>query len=136
MFMQQNTRETRTAGGPNNLVSKRANSRKQRENWTIRTRDSPLSSVSYWVRCRKKNRPTLNLLTGMNSQLEANVQALSRAQQDKTFNESLLTQQEASAAIVVPGARGARDARATTQCIGRPTGRLAGALHRRTPRRR
>jgi polysaccharide chain length determinant protein (PEP-CTERM system associated) len=39
---------------------------------------------------------TLNLLTGMNSELEATTQALSRAQQDKTFNESLLSQQEAT----------------------------------------
>jgi polysaccharide chain length determinant protein (PEP-CTERM system associated) len=38
----------------------------------------------------------LSLLMGMNSQLEANTQALSRAQQDKAFNESLLNQQEAS----------------------------------------
>jgi uncharacterized protein involved in exopolysaccharide biosynthesis len=33
---------------------------------------------------------------GMNSQLEANTQALSRAQQDKIFNESLLNQQQAN----------------------------------------
>jgi len=38
----------------------------------------------------------LSLLMGMNSQLEANTQALSRAQQDKAFNESLLSQQEAN----------------------------------------
>jgi protein tyrosine kinase modulator len=36
----------------------------------------------------------LSLLTGMNTQLESNTQALSRAQQDKTFNESLLASQE------------------------------------------
>jgi polysaccharide chain length determinant protein (PEP-CTERM system associated) len=36
----------------------------------------------------------LGLLTSMNSQLEAATQALSRAQQDKAFNESLLAQQE------------------------------------------
>ena len=36
----------------------------------------------------------LSMLTGMNSQLDATTQALSRAQQDKTFNESLLGQQE------------------------------------------
>jgi len=36
----------------------------------------------------------LNMLTGMNSQLEANTQAINRAQQDKTFNESLLSQQQ------------------------------------------
>ncbi len=36
----------------------------------------------------------LSILMGMNSQLEANTQALSRAQQDKAFTESLLSQQE------------------------------------------
>jgi polysaccharide chain length determinant protein (PEP-CTERM system associated) len=35
----------------------------------------------------------LSMLGGMNSQLEAATQAVSRAQQDKTFNESLLNQQ-------------------------------------------
>ena len=38
----------------------------------------------------------LNLLTGLTSQLDASTQALARAQQDKTFNESLLSQQMAS----------------------------------------
>jgi len=38
----------------------------------------------------------LSLLTGTNTQLEANTQALSRAQQDKAFNESLLSQQQAN----------------------------------------
>jgi polysaccharide chain length determinant protein (PEP-CTERM system associated) len=38
----------------------------------------------------------LSLLMGMNSQLEANTQALSRAQQDKAFNESLFNQQQAN----------------------------------------
>jgi polysaccharide chain length determinant protein (PEP-CTERM system associated) len=38
----------------------------------------------------------LSLLTSYNSQLDAANQALSRAQQDKTFNESLLAQQEAT----------------------------------------
>lgn len=36
----------------------------------------------------------LNILTDMNTQLEAVIQALSRAQQDKAFNEALLSQQE------------------------------------------
>jgi polysaccharide chain length determinant protein (PEP-CTERM system associated) len=35
----------------------------------------------------------LSLLTGMNSQLEANTQALSRAQQEKAFNQTLLDQE-------------------------------------------
>ena len=36
----------------------------------------------------------LSLLAALNSQLEANTQTLSRAQQDKAFNESMLSQQE------------------------------------------
>ena len=38
----------------------------------------------------------LNLLTGLTSQLDASTQALARAQQDKSFNESLLSQQVAA----------------------------------------
>ncbi|MGB2621035.1 MAG: GNVR domain-containing protein [Candidatus Acidiferrum sp.] len=38
----------------------------------------------------------LSLLTGMNTQLEAATQAISRAQQDKAFNQTLLAQQEAN----------------------------------------
>jgi polysaccharide chain length determinant protein (PEP-CTERM system associated) len=42
----------------------------------------------------EEQQSNLSLLTAMNSQLEATTQALSRAQQDKTFNESLLAQQQ------------------------------------------
>jgi polysaccharide chain length determinant protein (PEP-CTERM system associated) len=42
----------------------------------------------------EEEQTNLSLLTGMNSQLEANTQALSRAQQDQAFNESLLSQNE------------------------------------------
>ena len=38
----------------------------------------------------------LNLLTGLTSQLDASTQALARAQQDKSFSESLLSQQVAA----------------------------------------
>jgi polysaccharide chain length determinant protein (PEP-CTERM system associated) len=38
----------------------------------------------------------LQLLTGLNTQLEATTQSLSRAQQDKAFNETMMTQQEAN----------------------------------------
>lgn len=47
----------------------------------------------------EEEQTNLSLLMGMNSQLEANTQALSRAQQDKAFNESLLSQQQASLAV-------------------------------------
>lgn len=44
----------------------------------------------------EQEQTNLSLLTGMNSQLEALSQALSRAQEDKAFNESLLSAQLAS----------------------------------------
>ena len=44
----------------------------------------------------EEEQTNLSILMGMNSQLEANTQALSRAQQDKAFTESVLSQQEAS----------------------------------------
>ncbi len=44
----------------------------------------------------EEEQTNLSLIGALNSQLEANTQALSRAQQDKAFNESLLSQQEAN----------------------------------------
>src|SRR5579872_1822795 len=43
-----------------------------------------------------QNQTNLNLLAGLTSQLEASTQALSRAQQDKSFAESVLSQQLAA----------------------------------------
>jgi polysaccharide chain length determinant protein (PEP-CTERM system associated) len=44
----------------------------------------------------EEEQANLTLMGAINTQLEANTQALSRAQQDKAFNESLLSQQEAN----------------------------------------
>jgi polysaccharide chain length determinant protein (PEP-CTERM system associated) len=44
----------------------------------------------------EEEQTNLSILMGMNAQLEANTQALSRAQQDKAFTESVLSQQEAN----------------------------------------
>ena len=44
----------------------------------------------------EQEQTNLTLLGGMNTQLDANTQALTRAQQDKTLNETLLAQQEAN----------------------------------------
>jgi polysaccharide chain length determinant protein (PEP-CTERM system associated) len=44
----------------------------------------------------EEEQANLNMLNGLNTQLEANTQAINRAQQDKAFNEALLNQQEAS----------------------------------------
>jgi polysaccharide chain length determinant protein (PEP-CTERM system associated) len=51
----------------------------------------------------EQEQTNLSLLTGMNSQLEALSQALSRAQQDKSFNESLLSTQLANLASQANG---------------------------------
>ncbi len=45
----------------------------------------------------------LNILTGLNTQLEAATQGVARAQQDKTFAESMLAQQEASVKAIQDG---------------------------------
>jgi polysaccharide chain length determinant protein (PEP-CTERM system associated) len=42
----------------------------------------------------EEEQANLNLLNGLNTQLEANTQAINRAQQDKTLNDALLSQQE------------------------------------------
>src|SRR5208283_3813843 len=44
----------------------------------------------------EEEQSNLSLLTGMNTQLEAATQAVTRAQEDKAINETLLSQQEAN----------------------------------------
>jgi polysaccharide chain length determinant protein (PEP-CTERM system associated) len=44
----------------------------------------------------EEEQTNLSLLTGLNTQLEAAMQSLNRAQQDKAFTETMLTQQEAN----------------------------------------
>ena len=44
----------------------------------------------------EQEQTNLALLGGMNAQLDATTQALSRAQEDKSLNETLLAQQEAN----------------------------------------
>src|SRR5260370_30951167 len=75
-----------------------------RRNLTRKMRNWPSSSANILVHCQEEQ-TNLSLLMGMNSQLEANTQALSRAQQDKIFNESLLNQQQANleASQAMPG---------------------------------
>jgi polysaccharide chain length determinant protein (PEP-CTERM system associated) len=101
MFMQQNTREReQQAVQTTSFLSAQLEEAKRK----LDDQDQRLASFKrqYLGSLPEEEQTNLNLLTGMNSQLEANVQALSRAQQDKTFNQSLLTQQEASAAIMAP----------------------------------
>jgi polysaccharide chain length determinant protein (PEP-CTERM system associated) len=101
MFMQQNTREReQQAVSTTSFLSGQLDEAKRK----LDDQDQKLASFKrqYLGSLPEEGQTNLNLLAGMNAQLEANVQALSRAQQDKTFNESLLTQQEATAALVAP----------------------------------
>jgi polysaccharide chain length determinant protein (PEP-CTERM system associated) len=102
MFMQQNTREReQQAVQTTSFLSDQLEEAKKK----LDDQDQKLATFKrqYLGSLPEEGQTNLNLLTGMNSQLEANIQALSRAQQDKTFNESLLTQQESSATALGPG---------------------------------
>src|SRR5580704_14210988 len=102
MFMQQNTREReQQAAQTTTFLSEQLEEAKRK----LDDQDQRLAAFKrqYLGSLPEEEQTNLNLLTGMNSQLEANVQALSRAQQDKTFNESLLSQQEANAKVFAPG---------------------------------
>jgi polysaccharide chain length determinant protein (PEP-CTERM system associated) len=101
MFMQQNSRERENqAMQTTTFLSGQLDEAKRK----LDEQDQKLAAFKrqYLGSLPEEGQTNLNLLTSMNAQLEANIQALSRAQQDKAFNESLLTQQEASAAITGP----------------------------------
>src|SRR6267142_5177067 len=52
--------------------------------------------AQYLVSLPEQEQTNITLLSGMNTQLDAATQALNRAQQDKSLNETLLDQQEAN----------------------------------------
>jgi polysaccharide chain length determinant protein (PEP-CTERM system associated) len=54
---------------------------------------------------KEEQQSNLSLLAGLQAQLEAQTQTISRAQQDKTFNETLLGQQETQLKATVSGAQ-------------------------------
>lgn len=51
----------------------------------------------------EEEQANLNLLAGLNTQLEANTQAITRTQQDKEFNQTMLTEQEANWKAMLTG---------------------------------
>src|SRR6266436_1424299 len=71
----------------------------------------------------------LSLLTGANAQLEANTQDMSRAQQEKALNESLLSQQEATWKMTHTG----HNTETNEQQLTALQDQLAGLLARYTP---
>lgn len=77
----------------------------------------------------EEEQTNLNLLNGLNSQLEASTQALSRAQQEKVLNESLLAQQEGAWKLSQTGQAPATE----EHQLNSLEDQLAGLLARYTP---
>jgi polysaccharide chain length determinant protein (PEP-CTERM system associated) len=95
MFMEQNARaREQQATRTTTFLSQQLDEAKAK----LDQQDARLAQfkIKYLGSLPEEEQTNLSLLMGMNSQLEANTQALSRAQQDKAFNESLLNQQEAN----------------------------------------
>ena len=95
MFMEQNTREReRQASQTTSFLSGQLDEAKSK----LDEQDAKLAQFKrlHLGSLPQEEQTNLSLLTGMNAQLEANTQALSRAEQDKALNESLLSQQEAT----------------------------------------
>src|SRR6266481_5488363 len=95
MFMEQNAHALeQQAARTTSFLSQQLDEAKTK----LDAQDAKLAQFKrqYLGSLPEEEQTNLNILTGMNTQLEANTQALSRAQQDKAFNESLLGQQEAN----------------------------------------
>lgn len=95
MFMTQNVvvqdnRATQTT----NFLNEQLNEAKAK----LDAQDARLAQFKrqYLGSLPEEEQANLSMLTGLNSQLQANMEALSRMQQDKTFNESLLSAQESN----------------------------------------
>jgi protein tyrosine kinase modulator len=94
MFMEQNSKALeQQAASTNSFISLQLDEAKAK----LDAQDAKLAQFKrqFLGSLPEEEQTNLNLLTALNTQLEANTQALSRAQQDKAFNESLLSQQEA-----------------------------------------
>ncbi len=95
MFMEQNARALeQQAVQTTSFLSQQVDEAKAK----LDENDAKLAQFKrqYTGSLPEEQQTNLSLLAALNSQLEANTQTLSRAQQDKAFNESLLSQQEAN----------------------------------------
>lgn len=92
MFLQQNAREReQQASNTTSFLSQQLEEAKAK----LDDQDAKLAKFksSYLGSLPDQEQSNLGLLMGMNTQLEASTQALSRAQQERTLDESLLAQQ-------------------------------------------
>src|ERR1700686_2031474 len=95
MFLAQNARQTeQQASRTTNFVSEKLAEAKTK----LDQEDAKLAEFKrqHPGSLPEDTQTNLGILMGTNSQMEANNQALSRAQQEKAFNESLLQQEEAN----------------------------------------
>ena len=95
MFMEQNAT---ARGAQSNKVTKFLTEQLDEAKAKLDEQDKRLAEfkAEHLVSMPDREQANLTLLTGMNTQLDATTQALTRAQQDKSLNESLLTNQEAN----------------------------------------
>ena len=95
MFMEQNVkrREQQAADTTEFLSQQLADAKAKLDEQDKKLADFKSKNLGVLPEQEQTN---LGLLGGMNTQLESTTQALSRAQQDKAFNQTMLTQQEAT----------------------------------------
>jgi polysaccharide chain length determinant protein (PEP-CTERM system associated) len=102
MFMEENLRIRQQQGEQTtSFVAKHLEDSKTK----LDEQDAKLASFKrrYLGSLPDEEQANLNLLMGLTSQLDATTQALSRAQQDKSFAESMLTQQLAAWQVTPSG---------------------------------
>ena len=95
MFMEQNaTVRVAQSNKTTQFLTEQLNEAKAK----LEEQDKNLAQFKsqYLVSLPEQEQTNITLLNGMNTQLDATTQALTRAQEDKTLNETLLSQQEAS----------------------------------------
>jgi polysaccharide chain length determinant protein (PEP-CTERM system associated) len=93
MFMEQNaTNRVDKSNKTTQFLTEQVEEAKQK----LEEQDKKLAQFKgeHLVVLPEQEQTNLTLLTGLNTQLDAATQALTRAQQDKTLNETLLGQQE------------------------------------------
>lgn len=96
MFLDQNSIERQTqANQTTSFLNEELNNAKAK----LDEQDAKLAQFKshYLGSLPDQEQTNLSLVTTLNSQLEANTQSISRAEQDMAFNESLLSEQEMSA---------------------------------------
>src|SRR5258708_22375874 len=102
MFLEQNSKEReQQASRTTSFLTQQLEEAKGKLN----EQDAKLAQFrrQYLGSLPEEDQTNVTILTGLNSQLEANTQALSRAEQDRAFNESLLSAQETSAKASLTG---------------------------------